>query len=248
MNLIETRKIFRDTSGRYDLVNDDLSNCTEHGGGADFYINEAVQWLDRGININRSWGTHPIWVPQGTWVIQFPTARVVRQVRVDNARVCIISPLEIMGEINRLQGALASAMPSACCVMATAEIKPDDDAAPIPPEAYREVFRAMQIMSDTKEEVNTVVFNSRIPHDGAMVALNGMFYQMALIEDEDTNFWSLNHPGLLVNAAIRQTYVSSGNKALLDIINAEIEKDMALISKDRTQEAAYGAIQMRSNH
>lgn len=45
MNLIEIRELFRNTSGRYDLVNDDFSD-----NGADLFINDAIKWLDSKID------------------------------------------------------------------------------------------------------------------------------------------------------------------------------------------------------
>jgi len=242
MNLIEIRELFKTASGRYDLVNDDLSD-----NGGDKYINEAVRWLDRRTNINRSWGTHPKLIASGTWITQFPTARAVRAVRIDNFGVCIVPPIEIMAEINTLEGKLPEALPSKCAVMATGRLEqPPGD--PFPPSAYKSVFQAMEILSDTPEEVDTLIFNTVIPKGvPRMVSIIGMFYQRPLVEDNDTNYWSRNHHMLLVNAAVRQTYVTSGNKALLDIINAEIEKDIAVISMDRIEEDIYGASQMRSN-
>jgi len=45
MNLLEIRKQFRTTSGRYDLVNDDYSD-----NGANHFINEGVKWLDSKVD------------------------------------------------------------------------------------------------------------------------------------------------------------------------------------------------------
>lgn len=41
MNLVDIRKMFREVSGRYDLVNVDFTD-----NGANFYLNEACKWLD----------------------------------------------------------------------------------------------------------------------------------------------------------------------------------------------------------
>lgn len=45
MNLREIRKLFLDMSGRYDLVNEDLSD-----NGANYYINEGSKWLDSKVD------------------------------------------------------------------------------------------------------------------------------------------------------------------------------------------------------
>ena len=246
MNLVEIRKLFRDSSGRFDLVHDDLSNATEVGGGADVFINEAVQWLDRRTNINRAWGTHAQWVPQGTWVVQFPMARALRQIQVNRQGVCIVPALDMMAYLNQVKGNLSQGLPTMCAVLATGNLALGDD-DPIPPHLYKEFFKTLQIISDAPEELNTVMFNATAPSEGLMVSFSGMFYQLPLIEDEDVNYWSRHHSMLLVNAAIRQVYVTSGNKALLDIINGEIDKDLAAISMDRIEEDFFGSVQMRSN-
>jgi len=150
-----------------------------------------------------------------------------------------------MGEINRLRGDLPTMPPTACAIVASAKIEQPEE--PIPPELYREFFSAMEILPDTQEEVNAVIFNRRIPQEGAMVSLTGMFYQLPLINDEDVNYWSRNHHMLLVNSAIRQTYVTSGNKAMLDVFSDAIEKDIVAFGLDRVEEAIFGRGQMRSN-
>ena len=52
MNLIEIRTMFRDISGRYDLVNTDLSD-----NGADIYIQQGQKSLERRTNYTPSTAT-----------------------------------------------------------------------------------------------------------------------------------------------------------------------------------------------
>lgn len=246
MNLRNVRELFREMSGRYDLVNDDLS---DHG--ADEYINEAVRWLDRKTDVNRSWGTQPYWVPQGTWIMQFPTARAVRTVRINDEPVCVIPPSSILSEINRLQGRLPVAFPCSCAIVASRKINlldEENNDKPIPAESFRKIFTAMEILPDTQDEVNTVIFNGSTPVADAMITLTGTFYQPKLIEDDDENYWTRNYHMLLINAVIRQVHVTTGNKALLDIMNAALDADIVTFGLDIVDEAIYGSNQMRSNY
>jgi len=243
MNLITIRKLFRDMSGRYDLVNDDLSNNDELNGGADVFINEGSRWLDRRTIIERSWITHPQWVTQGTWVVQFPTARSVQQVRVDDVQVARVSLAELMTTINQRRGELSEGIPVSYALVATKPL-----ATPVNVSDYQEFFSTLELTPDTLEEANTVIFSSMVPTVGAMVTVVAKFYQRALVQDDDVNHWSRTHPVLLVNSAVRQSHIASGNKALLDIINQEIDKDLAAMSADRVEDDTWGAVQMRSNY
>ena len=239
MNLLQIRELFREVSGRWELVNNDLSDA-----GADHYINEAIRWLDRRADVNRAWATIPLWVPQGSWVVQFPTARSIRNVRYEHLPVCIIKPVDMFGYLNRFEGRLPTAIPSACSILVTAQA--EEGTLPKTTENFKEFFSSIEI-SNATDEVNTVIFDAHVPNEDAMISLVGMFYQQPLIEDTDTNFWSRNHSMLLVNAAVRQVHVASGNKALLDILNEEMQADFTAFEFDRIEESLEGNSQMRSN-
>ena len=242
MNLKEIRKLFRDMSGRNDLVNGDLSN-----NGADFYINEAIRWLDRRIDIARAGGTVNYFVPARNWVSQFPLARAIRQVLVNDEPLCMHTPGLLMREIHRVGGELMNAMPTMCAVLASRADEQINSGYAITPTDYREFFKNLAVVSDTPDEVNTLILNTRVPEPGAMISILGLFYQTPLIDDNDTNYWSRSHPMILVNSAIRQTYVTSGNKAMLDIFNDAIDKDIMAFGLDRVEETIFGSGQMRSN-
>jgi hypothetical protein len=64
----------------------------------------------------------------------------------------------------------------------------------------------------------------------------GLFYSILLTADDDENYWSTVHPLLLIQAAIRQTHIVSGNKPLLEILNKGISDDLGLIDKDLTEQ------------
>lgn len=243
MNLLEVRQQFRDMSGRYDLVHDDFSD-----NGADRYINEAVRWLDRKIDTVRAHGTCQMLVPHRNWLLQFQAARAVKQVQVNGLPVCIVSPNVVMGEIHRLRGMLPLSWPTMCAVVATQNVHKINEGFVIDSGNYLELFKELSLQPDSPEEVNTLIFSSRIPDkEGALIGIMGVFYQLPLVNDEDTNMWTRIHPMILINAAIRQTYVTSGNKAMLDIFNDSIENDIVTFGLDRVEEAIYGRGQMRSN-
>jgi len=135
-----------------------------------------------------------------------------------------------------------------CAVVATQNVHKINEGFVIDSGNYLELFKELSLQPDSPEEVNTLIFSSRIPDkEGALIGIMGVFYQLPLVNDEDTNMWTRIHPMILINAAIRQTYVTSGNKAMLDIFNDSIENDIVTFGLDRVEEAIYGRGQMRSN-
>ena len=80
MNLIQIRTKFRDISGRFDLVNDDLSD-----NGADFFINEGRKFLDRLDETQKSWATKLCPLAVGELSVSFPYCRAIKEVWVAGA-------------------------------------------------------------------------------------------------------------------------------------------------------------------
>lgn len=230
MNLVDIRAKFRELSGRYDLVNDDFSD-----NGANFYINQGSRWLDKAVETTKSWASYMEVKAAGSWNVQFPQARAVKEVW--------ISTVEGKWQLEkmRLQDMIASfftknptewtnGTPVYYSPILTRTIPetltPADIAA----------FSAfVGLITSTGYDYNAIILSSPVDQD-TLVEIIGLFYSQTMTEDTDTNFWSTVHPLLLVQAAIRQTYIVSGNKPMLDILDRGLDGDLTRLGYDLVEQ------------
>jgi hypothetical protein len=209
MNLIETREKFRNISGRYDLVNKDLSD-----NGADYFINEGSKWLDRKTETTKSWGSYPIIRPIDSWYVQFQFARSVKEVWMTtlNGRFQLekksIQDL-LSTYLNTAPSQWISGTPTYYAPALTRlipEVKTPADIASL--SAF------IGVINPASNEYNAILLNSPIDSQ-ALFEVVGLFYSKVLILDTDENFWSQVHSLLLIQAAILQTYIISGNRSMM---------------------------------
>lgn len=238
MNLIQVREQFRNISGRYDLVNADLSD-----NGADFFINEGSKWLDKKTETTKSWGTYPIIKPAGTWYIGFPFARAVKEVwmTTDEGRVQL--------EKKRLQDLFAAyftSLPSEwvngtplywspALTRLIPEIKTPVEIASL--DDY------IGIITPISHEYNAVLLNVPVDRE-TLFEITGLFYSQFLIEDEDENFWSQVHPLLLVQASILQTYIVTGNRPMMKTYSETLIDQLRDLGMDLVEQVIAEVDQM----
>ena len=226
MNLIEIRTKFRDLSGRYDLVSDDLSD-----NGADFYITEASKWLDRAVETNKSWGTYLISIAAGTWYIKVPLSRAIKEawITTDEGKWQL--------EKKKLQDLIAEYYVDlpAEWVNGTPEYYSPTITRYIPedmtPAALAVFASSVGVISQPQMEFNALIMSTPVDR-AAVVEVHGLFYSYVLTADTDENYWSVHHPLLLIQVAIRMTYMLSGNKPLSDIYGQSITDDLSRIDKE----------------
>ncbi len=231
MNLKEIRTNFRNISGRYDLVKDDLSD-----NGANFYINEGSKWLDRKVETSKSWGTYPIIKPVGTWYIRFPFARAVKEVWFTT------SEGKAQLEKTRLQDLMAQFYTSLPSVWSngTPEYYAPTITRLIPeiltPATLALLDDYIGVISPISHDYNTVVISKPIDRE-ALFEVTGLFYSKFLELDIDENFWSQVHPLLLIQASILQTYITSGNRPMMKTYGENVIDQLKDIGMDLVEQA-----------
>ena len=238
MNLVQIRAKFRELSGRYDLVNDDFSD-----NGANFFINEASKWLDRTVETTKSWASFMSILDIGSWYVQFPHARAVKEVWIatDQGKVQL--------EKLRIQDMMASfftkppaqiqnGVPAYYSPVLTRHIPEDID-----PLDLAEFATYVGIISVSGQDYNAVVLSAPVDRS-TLIEVIGLFYSILLTEDTDENYWTAVHPMLLVQAAIRQTYVVGGNRPMLDIVDRGIDGELDRLGKDLTEQVIAEIDQM----
>lgn len=230
MNLIDIRKKFRDLSGRYDLVNDDFSD-----NGANFFINEGSKWLDRTIETTKSWASYMTVINAGAWYVLFPLSRAIKEVwlstadgrwQLDKIRLQdLIASFMSATPANLTNGTPAYYSP------ALTRYIPET----ILPATLATFAAFIGIIPTTPHDYNAVILSVPVDQD-TLVEVKGLFYSMELTLDTHENFWSKVHPLLLIQAAIRQTHIVSGNKPMLDVLDRGLDGDLVRIDKDLTEQ------------
>ena len=230
MDLLNIRKKFRDISGRFDLVNDDNS---DHG--SDFLINEGSKWLDRRTKVQKSYASRMEIVPMTTLFVQFPYCRAVKEVwlSTDEGRWQLEKKdlQDLMaGYLGGTPAELESGTPLYYSPALTRYIPEDMSAATLA------TFTAyLETITLTGYEYNAILLNVPVDRD-TLVDIRGLFYSIALVNDEDTNYWSSIHPLTLIMAAVRQSYMISGNSPMLKVTEENLVIEIADLGMDLVEE------------
>ncbi len=238
MNLREIRTKFRDLSGRYDLVNDDFTD-----NGSDFFINAASKWLDKALETTKSWASYMAIVSAGTWYVQVPSARAFKEVWIttDEGKWQLTKKrLQdlIAAFYTELPANWTNGTPEYYSPTITRYI-PED----VTPATLATFATYVGVISPTDYEYNAIILSAPVDRD-TLVEVIGLFYSKEMTLDGDTNFWSVAHPLLLIEAAIRQTHLVSGNKPMLDVIDRGLDGDITRLDKDLVEQIIAEVDQM----
>lgn len=238
MNLSEVRTKFRELSGRYDLTN----------AQADFFINEAVKRLDKAIETTKSWASYKEVITTGTWYVQFPNCRSVKEVwlttidgrwQLTKKRLQDLSatyyasvPAEwVNGTPLYYAPGITRNVPEETGVTATTAPPPATPAPTTAPpfDSY------VGVISPTGPEYNAVLLSCPVELQ-TLVEVIGFFYSSELVGDGDENYWSKVNPLLLVNMTIRLTCIPSGNRALMTSLDVGIGEELTNLDKDLVEQ------------
>ena len=238
MNLLQIRKKFRELSGRFDLVNPDYTD-----NGADFFLNEGRKYLDRLQETQKSWGTYPVLLAIGEYLVKFPYCRSIKEVWVATTTAQWQLEKKTIQDIQASYGQglisdLTAGVPlyySPCISRYIPE-----DATP----AALAVFAPyIEIPTGLTGEYNAVLMN--IPTDTAMVvSVKGLFYSMELVNDIDKNYWSEVHPLLLYMAAMRAVEVTNRSTQGVNDWTSAINTEVTQLGMDLVDEVISEKDQM----
>lgn len=205
MNLLQVRHQFRELSGRFDLVNEDGSD-----NGADFFINEGRKFLDRLDETAKSWASCFQFVDVGRFSATFPHCRAIKEVWAMSSQGRW--QLEKKG-LQDLIEAYLKGLPSSRGVGIPLYYSPSLTRH-IPDELETESFESfigwVDIPSGNVHEYNALLLNVPVSETIAL-DIKGLFYSSELLNDEDRNYWTTNHPLLLIMAAMRYIEVTNRN-------------------------------------
>ena len=240
MNLREIRRLFRDVSGRYDLVNDDLSD-----NGSDLYIRAGSKSLDRKSMTFKSSAERILDLTAGDWLVQFEYARAVQEVWIATSEGRW--QLEKAQSLAKLLSDYYSDTPAEISTGSPRYYSPFLSRN-IPEDITAAELTAFSTYVATIDpsgyEYNAIILSCPIDVTG-VIEIKGLFYSKELVNDTDANYWSTQDPLLLVREAIRKTFVTSGNRSMNKTYEEELVKDLLEIEKDFIEQEIAECDQMR---
>lgn len=230
MNLVEVRTKFRDISGRFDLVNADFSD-----NGADFYIQNGSKYLDLLAEIRNSTGVCFRLLKRGLFSLSVPNCRVIKSVRASNSLGCWdLEKKNLKDMISEFFTSLTNAQsfgnPGFYSLIPARYIE-----ISLTADNFESFLGSVNIPAEKKYEENALIFNCPLEMQTTF-EINGMFYSEKLVSDEDTNFWSSQHPMLLIMATMRGLEIINRNTQGVNDWNRSLLAEIDLLNRDFVDE------------
>jgi hypothetical protein len=229
MNLLEIRQHFIKKSGRFDLATTSTGSAEQWDidNGANFYIQSACRALDRAQE--QAEGYYEQNAAIGDYYIDLPDCRQVSRITFINSD----------GEESESLGKMD--------ISAFLEEYPalggEDTGAPLHWSIYPRVRPPRQKFLGPKEDIQAIAIMP--PTDEAIIVrIYGKFFSATLENDMDENFWSVNHPDVLIRAALREIEVDYRNTQGYNDFSRYIDDQLLGIDKDLAAADAADIIEM----
>ena len=221
MDLLTFRELFRNWSGRYDLVNDDFSD-----NGADFLINAGQRYLDRLVDIPKAIGRVFAGVSQGDYIVTFQDCRSILEVwsigtktdgsynRLPLTKYTMkglrgVDRLTLETNYVEMFSDISQDRPT---YYAVAQLRMQPDTTSQAGNGAGGIAGFMDVMGSGHETYNGIIFMP--PADASYtIEIVGNFYSKTLSEDTDVSHWSEVHPEILLMATMRQAEIFHRNTA-----------------------------------
>jgi hypothetical protein len=236
MNLLDIRKHFRTLSGRYDLVDDDVSGTTN------FLINEACKYLDRITEMQKTWGVHFVEAPANSFRVAIPYCRAIKEVWLaTSTERWQLEKKNIQDLIvEYLSSAPTSGTPLYYSPTLTRRIPEGVDIS-----AFSAYMNYMDTSMSVTHNYNAIVILP--PTDvKLLVEVRGFFYSKELVADADQNYWTVVHPLTLLKAAMRELDIFNQNQGKTKLWNEALATEIDNINKDLVEEIIAEVDQMEA--
>lgn len=215
MNLLTVRQEFETMSGRHDLVNSDGSD-----NGANSYIREGADYLDRNLVHSNSFATHLFPLPVGSFFCGIRRCMAISRVyyNTSDGRIELMhkpeswvrkrnaffnaASSEFAPSTNFVAPTASRGAPSFWCLN-TLRLSPDNLNA-LFTDAFTGNYGADGRMYGDTYDLKSVMLAPANETAGTL-EVYGHFFQPLLEDDDngikDRNYWTIQHPKLLARAA-----------------------------------------------
>ena len=228
MNLVDIRKHFRTLSGRYDLVDDDVS------GTANMLINQACRYLDRLTEHQKTWGSHFVYLVANAFQISIPYCRAIKEVWLSSTTERWQLEKKNLQDmiVNYLSSIPDSGEPFYYSPVVTRKIPEDADLS-----GFAAYMTYLDTMTNLSHDFNGILILP--PADQTLlVEVRGFYYSAELVEETDVNFWTVNHPLTLVKAVMRELEIFNQNQGKTKAWDEALAIEIDQINKDLVSEIA----------
>jgi len=229
MSLLEVRKKFIRETGRFDLVmantTTQFANSTnEVTGGADGYIREAQDFLDRRMSFGKDEAEITFTLSTGAWTKDLQNIRAIRAVGLSDGqdeemvflkRSSLREMREAFGDENSSLGNVSPGQPSRWTIG---------------------FLRVGGMTPTVASESNTRLVVMPPADRTYTLRVQALFKSSALTNDASVSFWTENHPQVLVWAAQYILEVSYRNREGANAILANIDEALAGIDNDLVEQ------------
>ena len=229
MNLFEFRRMLVETSGRFDLVNDDFSD-----NGANFFINAAQRYLETICHWDKQEAVHAEEL-RGVSVFMLPGLRAVNSVlaRMDSSNIWVEL---VRVPLTQARTYVANNLETGLSVpLFYALIRSRGETTGNKTSDFFTGYGDFQEVLDGQNYDSAGIFLSPLnrSEESIHVEVHGTFRAAALTNDFAENYWTAEWPTILLYAASRELEVFQRNmngvrewdSALANILTAQ-EMDM----------------------
>jgi len=239
MNLLEIRKKVVQSSGRYDLIIDSVDYADN---GMNYYINAAIQLLDRLVNIPDSEAhlyylleanDYSLTVPaecrvlDNIWIYSTEERWKLNKLSIEDFKEKYATPI----------ADITVDAPIDYTFMDMRSLAPDD-------QTTLGAFISKPAVLGSGHGYRGIIFGPPLDTN-YIFELVGLFKQVKLSNDEDTNYWSYQEEDLLIRTSLYKLEAHSrGTENAKNWLSA-IKDDVKLIDFDVAEEESKDVNQMR---
>lgn len=251
MNLGQLRKKFIEVTGRYDLMQGTAEEPKD--GGSDFIINSGQRLLDDMQTTPKSLAWFKKDIATGDVGLQVIGLRYINEVWIANADGEVeINKKSLSWILTNYPTPLSGLTQAQPVYYAPAVLNLAPTQQGITSEVYSSTFTYAYehvMFADKAEEGNT------LPHyDGIVLAppsnatytisILGAWYSRELLKDEDSSFWTVRHPDLLIRASMLELEGYNRNSQGYRDLESVVAKRLSLIDANLAMQEAAKATQM----
>lgn len=210
--LASIRKKLVEISGRYDLVVDaEAGDWSDNG--ADYFLRSASRWLDRKFPYNKQYAWVYKTLESGNMLVTFDNARYVKSVRIcQDGELYYVPQIAYHKRFEQFDTESSDTnnrvWSPAYIEVADGEIEADyEESGPFGVKGTEEL-----VFAPESYPLSGILI-SPPPTTDIVVQVLGSWYSKFLEHDTDVNYWTKEHPELIVRAAMMQLAVDTNRNA-----------------------------------
>lgn len=238
MNLLEIRTDLMKKSGRYDLVIPE----TFADNGMDFHITAGQKYLDKLVTIPDSQANIFFSPVAGEYSITIDkSCRAIYEVWANDSEFrWLLNKLDLStfkSKYNEPVSEITASSPYDYTFMDMRSISPDE-------QSSLAEFLSKTAVEGSGYGYRGIVFGPQFDATYTIEVI-GLFGQILLSSDSDSNFWSFNYPHLLIMAALRSIEVFNRNTEGVNDWTKSILTETNELDFDVVEEESYNVTQMK---